>query len=173
MLDATLLILLVTVACAGIVLAVMQLPGSWLILAAALGYDWYYGFSRIGWKWLVALTVLAAAAEVVEALSSAVIARRAGASRRASIGALLGGLIGMFSLSFVVPIPIIGTIAGGFLGCFLGALLGEMTQHDDLTKGTRVGIFAMIGRLLGLIAKTAASLTIAGAVVLLAVFDRF
>jgi uncharacterized protein YqgC (DUF456 family) len=162
MLDATLLILLVTVACAGIVLAVMQLPGSWLILAAALGYDWYYGFSRI-----------AAAAEVVEALSSAVIARRAGASRRASIGALLGGLIGMFSLSFVVPIPIIGTIAGGFLGCFLGALLGEMTQHDDLTKGTRVGIFAMIGRLLGLIAKTAASLTIAGAVVLLAVFDRF
>src|SRR5262245_45767082 len=159
MINIALLVLLILVACAGIVLAAMQLPGVWLILAAAAGYDWYHGWTCIGWKWLLAMAVLAAMAEIIEALSSAIVASRAGASRRASVGAILGGLIGMFMLS--LPLPIIGTIAGGFIGCFAGAVVAELTVHDDMMKGARVGVFAMIGRLLGLIAKTMAAVTIA------------
>lgn len=174
--NVLLLILLIVAAIAGVLLAAMQLPGTWFILAAATAYDWMAGFQRIGWRWLAALAVVAAAAEVIELLSSSAVARKAGASRRASIGALVGGFIGMFAFS--LPLPIIGTIAGGLIGCFAGALVAELTHpaHDAgaatarLAAGTRVGLFAALGRLLGLVAKTAAAFMIAGAVVSLSIF---
>jgi uncharacterized protein len=167
MIDWLLLGALVLLAAGGIVLAVFQLPGTWLILASAAVYDWHYAWQRIGWKWLVCLLVLATLAELLDTLASLVAARRAGASRRAAVGALLGGLIGMIVLS--IPVPVIGTVVGGFIGCFVGALIGELTVRDDLAAGVKVGVFATLGRLIGLMAKTAAALAIAGATLLLAV----
>jgi uncharacterized protein YqgC (DUF456 family) len=166
MIDWLFLGALVLIAFGGIALAVFQLPGTWLILLSAAGYDWHYGWQRIGWKWLVALLVLAALAELLDTLASLVAARRAGASRRAAIGALLGGLAGMILLS--VPVPVIGTVVGGLLGCFAGALIGEISVRNDLAAGAKVGVFATLGRLIGIMAKTAAALAIAGATVLLA-----
>jgi len=150
----------------GVALAAFTLPGSWVILASAVGYDWYFGWQRFGWKWLVALGAIALAAEIVELAASAVVAGKAGASRRAAIGSLIGGFAGMLLLS--VPIPVIGTILGGFIGCFIGALAGEMTLRDDLRSGVRVGLFATLGRLLGMMVKISAAMAIAGAVVSLA-----
>lgn len=171
MLDILLICILILFAVAGMVLAVLQLPGSWLILAAAVGYDWYHGWQPIGWKWLLALTLLAAAGEVAELFAAAVVAKRAGASRRAAIGALVGGLLGMIFLS--LPLPIVGTIAGGFFGCFLGALAGELTLHNNLERGARVGILATIGRLLGMMIKTAVAMTLAGVTVSLAIANKW
>lgn len=154
------------IAVVGVLLAALQLPGTWLILAATVGYDWYHHWKIFGWKWLVALASAALVAEVIETGASYVIARKGGASRRASIGAVIGGLAGMILLS--LPIPIIGTILGGMIGCFLGALVGELTVRDDLATGTKVGIYATIGRLIGMIAKTSAAVVIAGIVLVLA-----
>jgi uncharacterized protein YqgC (DUF456 family) len=160
MIDLALLLLLILIAVAGVLLAALQLPGTWLLLAAAVGYDWYYSWQRIGWKWLLALAAVAVVAEVTDSLASLIAARRAGASRRAAVGALLGGFAGMILLS--VPVPLIGTIVGGLIGCFLGALLAELTVRDDLRAGARVGVFATLGRLAGMASKIAAALVIAG-----------
>lgn len=171
MADIGLLIVLFVVALAGLVLAALQMPGTWLILASAVAYDWHYHWQRLGWKALVALGVVALLAEVLELSASVVATRKAGASRRASWGALIGGFAGMILLS--VPIPLVGTIIGGLIGCFAGALVAEMTVRDDLRAGTRVGVFAAIGRLLGTIGKLAAAIVIAGSTLALAVLAMF
>lgn len=162
--DVLLLICLALLSLAGVLLAALQLPGTWLILAAATAYDWYFGWERIGWTLLAGLLVVAVAAELSEALAGAVVARKTGASRRASVGALVGGFLGMLLLT-PVPVPVVSTIAGGLVGCFLGALIGELTLHDDVSVWAKVGFAATIGRILGMMIKLAAAFVIAGAVV--------
>ena len=165
--SVLLLVMLSLFALAGILLSVLQLPGTWLIIACAIGYDWYHGWQSLGWQWLVGLGAVAVVAELIDSLAAVAAVRRAGASRRAAVGSLIGGFSGMILLS--LPVPILGTIAGGLLGCFLGALVGEMTVRDDLGAGARAGLFATLGRVIGMMAKTAAALMIAGATVSLAV----
>ena len=105
------------------------------------------------------LAGLAVAGEVWEFLSSAWLARRAGASRRASWYALAGGIVGIFVFS--LPVHVIGTLAGAVLGCFVGAVLGEMTQRDDWAGATRVGFSAAAGRVLGTVGKLTLTLVMA------------
>lgn len=171
--DYLLLIILVFLAVAGVVLAVFQLPGTWLIIVAAVGYDWYHDWQRFGWLWLVILILFAGLVELFEFLAGALVARQAGASRRAAVCAMLGGFLGMFLFTIPIPIPGVGTIIGGLLGCFLGALVGELSLDKDLKTGARVGTFATIGRLIGLIAKSSAAIVIAGTTVSLAVYSFF
>lgn len=161
------LVSLVVLSLAGMLLAVVQLPGTWMILISAIGYDWYFDWQRFGWKWLVGLGLLAVAAEVVDSLASVVAAQRAGASRRAAVGALIGGFAGMLLLS--VPVPVVGTVIGGLFGCFAGALGAEMTKRNDFAAGAKVGLFATIGRIIGLVAKTSAAVAIGGATISMAV----
>lgn len=166
--DLLLLVILVLIAVCGIVLAVFQLPGTWLILAGAAGYDWYHGWERIGWEWLVALLVLAVVVEGIDFLAGLVAAKRAGASRRAAVGALIGGFLGMIVLTIPIPIPGVGTVIGGLLGCFAGALIGELSLRKDWMTGARVGLFATLGKIAGLVVKTSAAMAIAGTVVAVA-----
>jgi len=161
--DYLVLSTLVLLSAGGIVLAVLQLPGTWVIIASAVGYDWYYDWQRIGWVWLVSLVVFAVIAEVFDSLAGVVAAKKAGASRRAAIGALVGGIVGM--LVFSIPVPVFGTVVGGLLGCFVGALAAELSLRKDFSTGAKVGLFATIGRLVGIVAKTSPPLIIAGAVV--------
>lgn len=161
--DYLILSALALLSIVGIVLAVLQLPGTWLIIASAVGYDWYYDWQRIGWVWLVSLTAFAVIAEVFDSLAGVMAARKAGASRRAAISALIGGIVGM--LAFSIPVPVFGTVVGGLIGCFIGALVAELSLRKGLGAGAKVGLFATIGRLVGIIAKTSAALIIAGAVV--------
>jgi len=149
------------------------LPGTWLILASAIGYDWYFDWTQIGWPWLVGMGIFAVIVEVFETLAGAVAAQRAGASRRAVIGALVGGFAGMFVFTPLVPIPVVGTIVGGLLGCFAGALTGELSLNKDLATGARVGLFATIGKIIGLVAKTSAAIVLAGAAVACAAWTMF
>jgi len=164
--SIALFILLVLIAIAGIILATFQLPGVWIILAAAVGYDGYLGWQAFGWKWLLALTLIAGVGELLDALAGAALAHRGGASRRASLGALIGGFAGM--IVFTIPVPLIGTIIGGLLGCFLGAVIGELSLHDDLYRGARIGALATAGRLVGIVLKTAVAIAVAGAIIVLA-----
>lgn len=164
---------LVVVALVGVLLAALQLPGVWLILAAAAGFDWSQGWRMIGWKWFAALIAIAIMAEVFDALSGVIAARKAGASRRAAVGALLGGFIGMIMLSVPIPIPGVGAIVGGLLGCFLGALIAELSLNKDLATGAKVGLFATIGKIIGLAARTSAAAAVAGTVISLAAWSIF
>ena len=169
MIDWILLGALVLIALSGIVLAVFQLPGTWLILVSAAGYDWHYGWQRIGWKWLGG--VGGAGGDGGAAGDAGVTRRREtrrGQSPRAAIGALLGGLAGMILLS--VPVPVIGTVIGGLLGCFAGALIGEISSPQRPCRGgKRSGVFATLGRLVSVSwPRPRPALAIAGGTVLLA-----
>jgi len=164
--DALWLTGLIVACLVGVALLLLQLPGSWLIVAVALVYDWHYGWQRIGWPIDLMLLGLAAAGELIELLTSAWLARRAGASRRAAIFGLLGGMAGM--ILFSVPVPIVGTLIGGVLGCFAGALIAEMTVRDDALGATRVGAAAAAGRVLGTTAKLATALAMCGVAIIAA-----
>ncbi len=149
--DAIWLVGLGAVCLLGLVLAVFQLPGGWLILVSALGYAWHGGWSNLPRWVLYVAALLVVTGEAWEFASSAWLARRVGASRRAAWYALAGGFVGMFVFS--IPIPVIGTIAGAVLGCFFGAVLGEMSHRDDWGGAARVGFGAAAGRVLGTIGK--------------------
>lgn len=149
------------VAClAGVVLAVVQLPGTWVILAAAIAYAWHGDWSRLTPTVLAVLAGMALVGELIEFLASALVVRRAGASRRASWYALGGGFVGMFVFS--LPLPVIGTVAGGVIGCFVGAVIGEMTVRDDIMGVARVGLLAAAGRALGTVGKLVVAVAMAG-----------
>jgi hypothetical protein len=153
---------------AGVVLATFRLPGTWLILLGALGYAAYTHGAGIGWWSVGLLAGMALLGEVVEFFSSLWTARRTGASRRAGWYGLAGGIIGM--IVFSIPVPVIGTILGGALGCAIGAVIGELTVHDDLGRGLRVGVFSSIGHALGAVAKLWVAVVMAAMTMAVAVF---
>jgi uncharacterized protein len=161
--DLILLVLLLTVCLGATFLTVLQLPGTWVVLAAAAAYGWYDGWTRLGWQTVAALAGIAALAEVAENLTAVWFARRGGASRRAAWWGLAGGFAGAFLLT--IPIPIIGTIVGAALGCFAGAVAGELSLDRAAGASARVGVYAAVGRTLGTVLKIAATVIMAGIVV--------
>lgn len=127
---------MILVGIAGVVLP--ALPGLPLMFFGMLLAAWAGDFNRIGVASLVVLGLLTGLSVVVDFLSSAVGAKRAGASRLAVIGALVGSVVGIF---FGLP----GLLAGPFVG----ALAGEFLHARKLAQATRVGIATWIGLLLG------------------------
>jgi uncharacterized protein YqgC (DUF456 family) len=164
-----LLIALAVVCFVGILLAVLQLPGTWIILVAAVGYSWHSGWDSPNLSMIALLGGMAVFGELLEFAASALLSRRMGASRRAAWYGLLGGLIGMFIFS--LPVPVLGTIAGGIIGCFLGAVLGEMTARNGVSRAAKVGLISAVGRALGTVTKLVVALAMAGLAVGVAVVD--
>ena len=142
----------------GTALTAVRLPGTWWILATAVGFLWWKDFPA-GYGWPLGLLAAAAViGEIVELISSLILTQRAGASRYAGWGGMLGGILGAIFLSFLVPIPIVGTVAGALVGCFLGAALVEFQARKRLGQGTRVGFFAALGFVLGMATKVAVAM---------------
>ncbi len=158
--DYVWLVSLVVLCFVGVALTVVRMPGTWLIMAAAAACSWHFDWASPSWKIVVALGVMALLAEGLEMAASLITAHKAGASKRALWYAMAGGFLGMFM--FTIPLPIIGTVLGGALGCFAGALIGEISQHDDLAKGAKVGLFAAVGQVLGTMAKSMIAVVMAG-----------
>lgn len=157
--DILLILGLILICGAGVIVTLFQLPGTWLSVAATLGYAWYYDWQRIGWKSVAAVIVVAGVAEIVEVVSGAWMSRRGGASRRATWFGFFGGIAG--ALLLTVPVPVIGTVIGAAVGCFGGAFLGEITSNRTLGEGARSGYYAALGRTLGAVLKLAAAMMIA------------
>jgi uncharacterized protein len=121
-------------------------PATLLIWGAALVHALLTGFVPLGWGYLAALAVLAAAAMLVDNIAAAWGAKKFGGSSQAAWGALLGGLLGMFFGPF-----------GFLLLPFLGAVLFEML----LSKKPMLGaIKSGIGTLLGILGGVGAKLLI-------------
>lgn len=157
--DAVLTGLLIAVCLGSAILTVFQLPGTWIVLAAAAGYAWYGEWARIGWRTLAVLAAVAIAAELAETASSFWLAKRGGGSRRAAWWGLLGGLAGAFLLT--IPVPIVGTLIGAAAGCFGGALAAELSLDRRTFDGVRIGLYSAIGRIFGTVLKIAAATAMA------------
>lgn len=144
-----------------VLLVVAGLPGTWLMILAAIAIDC---LDRI---WLPAgspltfhpLSILAAilvglVGELLEFALSAVGAQRFGASRRGMVGAMLGGLGGALAGTALIWIPVVGTIIGALLGTAAGAVIGETWGgQKTMQEAAKPAIGAVIGRVLGTLAK--------------------
>jgi uncharacterized protein YqgC (DUF456 family) len=147
--------------CIGVTL--IGLPGTWLMLGAALSIE-ALDVPLFGWWALGIAGGLAILAEVAETMSGAAGASAAGASRRAAVGAIVGGIIGAIGGTFLIPIPVIGSIVGSVVGAAAGAMGMELSKHQSIRTSTSVlavGKGAAIGRMLATVIKSAFALAMA------------
>jgi uncharacterized protein YqgC (DUF456 family) len=151
------LILLAIVLFAALLLIPLGLPGTWVMIAAAMGYGYLAG-EGIGFPTLLLAFGLAIVGEVIEFTLAARYTRKYGGSRRAGWGAIVGGIIGAI---VGVPVPIVGSVIGAFAGAFLGALVAERTRGGTTGDATRVATGALIGRATAVAAKSAIGVAIA------------
>ena len=161
--QATLLILVLVIQVGGMLLLLVNLPGTWVVLATIVVYGLVTGFAAYGWPFIIALAVLGVLGEVLEFLASAVGAQRFGASRGGVIGAVVGVFPGVILGSLLVPIPLLGTVIGAFAGAFLGAFLWELSQKRPWDEAFRAGLGAMLGRTGAVIAKLVIAIAMSGA----------
>jgi uncharacterized protein YqgC (DUF456 family) len=141
--------ILVSVGFAGTILPV--LPGAPLIFGGLFLAAWIDNFQRVTWVTLAVLGVLTVLSLVVDFVATGISAHRVGATRLATIGALLGSLIGIF---FGIP--------GLILGPFVGAVAGELMSHGQIEQASRVGVATWTGLILGTVAKLGLAFTMVG-----------
>lgn len=121
-----------------------------LLLTAADGLTWSDGVL------LGAVVLIALAAEGLVYLAQAYGAKRAGASWKGVVGAVLGGVLGLFILQ---PVGIL-------IGPIVGAVAGELIGGKRGGEAFRAGLGALVGTLGGVVLKFAAAVTMVGLVVL-------
>ncbi len=127
---------------AGTVLPI--LPGTPLMLVAAIAHRLYFGSTSAS-NWVLAvLAVLTVFSLVLDHLASTCGARKLGATWRGMLGAILGAVVGLF-FGFV----------GILVGPFIGAMLLELAGGYPFKKALRAGFGAFIGLIAGAVGKFA------------------
>jgi len=145
-------------------LNLISLPGNWIAIASLAIYVWLgpdEGRLAIGWPTLAAAFALGVGGEVIELFAAAAGAKRAGASRRSTVFALIGSFVGAITGAVVgIPIPAIGSILAAVLfggaGATLGAMYGEWSDGRPWRESWAVGHAAFWGRTMGMFGKMAA-----------------
>lgn len=119
------------------------LPGTTIILAAAVMHHFALGEERsVGWWTLGGLVVLTIISHVLDFVSGAMGAKKFGATRWGAIGGILGALVGIF---FGLP--------GIFFGPLAGVLIGELLGGKGLLPAGRSTWGTLIGTTVGMVAK--------------------
>ena len=151
-----------------VLLVVAGIPGTWILIAAAVlidGFDWLWlpegsPFTFHPITILVAVA-LGAVGEALEFGLAALGAKRFGASKRGMISAIVGGMVGGLVATFAIPIPIVGTLLGAAIGTALGAIIGETWNGErTLAQSAKPALGAVIGRVLGTLAKLPVALSV-------------
>ena len=142
-------VLLVFVGLIGLILPI--LPGPALIFAGLVLAAWAEDFAHVGSMTIVILAVLAILAHAIDFIAGAFGAKKFGASRWASFGALIGAVVGVF-FGFI----------GVLIGPFIGAFLGEFMVKNHIHSATRAGIGSWLGVILGTAAKVALGFVMIG-----------
>jgi uncharacterized protein YqgC (DUF456 family) len=137
------ILLLLGVLLLALFLIPLGLPGTWVMVIAAFGYNYMVPGDPVGTPTVLGVAVLALVAEFFEFTLAARYTKKYGGSRRAGWGAILGGFVGAV---VGVPVPIIGSVIGAFAGAFVGAWLMERSRGDQAGDATRVATGALLGR---------------------------
>ncbi len=141
--------LMMVVGVAGVVLPV--LPGLPLTFAGMVLAAWAGGFEQVGWVSLSLLGLLTLLSVVVDFLSTALGAKRVGASRLAIVGSGIGTFAGLFFLPL-----------GLFVGPFAGALAGELLHGRKVGMATKVGLATWVGLVAGMVLKVGLAFAMLG-----------
>ncbi len=138
-------ILLMLIGLAGCLLPI--LPGTPILLAAAVVHRLYFGDTGPSLLVLGIMTLLTILSLIFDQLASMFGAKRMGATWKGVTGAVVGGLIGLF---FSLP--------GILLGPFIGATVFELFGDREFRDALRAGVGATLGLLLGAVGKVAVSM---------------
>ena len=152
------LLLLLTACLVAFASLLLGLPGTFLIVVAALMYAWATGFAAVTWSTIGWLLLLAAIGEGVEIFAGAAGAAGERPSRRAMIGALLGSVIGG-----LVGTPVlfgVGSLLGALAGAFIGAAVAVISEGGTMGAALSTGLAAFRGRLLGFVLKAAVAVVL-------------
>jgi uncharacterized protein YqgC (DUF456 family) len=140
-------------------LFIPAIPGPTFLLIGLMFAAWAEDFVYIGWGTISGLIILTALAFFVDFVAGALGAKKSGASRRATYGALIGAIFGLF----------FGLI-GVFIGPFIGAFLGELSVRKQSKQAAQVGISVLIGIIIGAAAKVAIGFVMIGLYVIVRYF---
>jgi uncharacterized protein YqgC (DUF456 family) len=155
-----------------VLLVVAGLPGTWLMILAAIIVDcvdrmWLPPGSPLTFHpvTIVVAIVVGLVGELLEFAMSAV-----GATKRGMLGAMIGGVAGALAGTALIWIPILGTIVGALVGTAAGAVIGETWRgQKSMKEATQPAIGAVIGRVLGTLAKLPVAVIVL-AILVVAVF---
>ncbi len=153
------ILLLAVILFVSLIMIPLGLPGTWIMVAAALGYWILVPAGGVGMFTTIGTGVLALVGEGIEFSLAGRYARKYGGSRRAGWGAIIGGMVGAF-MGIPVPIPFVGSMIGAFVGSFVGALVAELSRGSGGGAATRVAWGAFIGRVVAAAAKVAIGIVI-------------
>ncbi len=127
-------------------------PGTTVILAAAILHRIMLGSGKgLGWWSLGLLAMLTLASYAIDFAGGWFGAKRFGATRWGTLGAVAGALVGLF---FGLP--------GLLLGPVVGALLGEIIAGMKLIDAGRAGWGALLGNLVAMLSKLLIALAMVG-----------
>jgi hypothetical protein len=138
---------------ASLVSLIFGLPGTFLIVGAALVYASATGFAAVRWSTVGWLLLLALAGEGMELFAAAAGAGGERPSTRVTIFTLTGGIVGgIAGAPFLLGL---GSLLGALAGAFAGASIAVVLQGGTTGSALRTGLAAMRGRLLGFVLKSA------------------
>jgi len=119
------------------------LPGTTIILAGAIIHRMMLGADKsISWIIIAGLGLLTLVSYGLDFLGGYYGAKRFGATRWGTFGAVIGAIVGLFF-----------GIIGLFVGPVIGALLGEFIAGKRLVDAGRAGWGSLLGNLAGMLAK--------------------
>jgi uncharacterized protein len=140
-------IVLFAVGLIGTVLPVI--PGTTIILAAAVIHRIMLGAEKsVGWWTIAILALLTLLTYLLDFLSGYFGAKYFGATKWGMFGAVLGAIVGLFF-----------GIIGLFVGPVIGAVAGEFIAGKRMIDAGRAGWGSLLGNLGGMIGKLVISLT--------------
>ena len=141
----------VLVAIGIVLLPIPAIPALGIVYAGVFLAAWADGFARIGWFSLAVMLALTVFGSLADNVATLIGARRAGASWWGVAGATAGMLVGMI---FGLP--------GLILGPAVGAFVFEYARNPDFRAAGWAGAGGVFGFLLGIVAKSAFGILIAG-----------
>ena len=134
-------IVLMAVGLIGTLLPVV--PGTTIILAAAIIHQIMLGTEKsLGWWNIAALVLLTLLSYALEFAGGYFGAKRFGATKWGALGATLGAIAGLF-----FPFP------GLIVGPVVGAIAGELVAGKRLVSAGRAGWGTLLGNVAGMLGK--------------------
>ena len=140
----------------GVILTSVGLPGNLFILLLAVVYGWQEGFSQLTYSWLLILAGMWLSGELLEFFAGVRGAKKARASKWATIAAVVGSIAGGIIGTGILPI--IGTVIGAVLGGFAASYCAEYIYTSDKIKAQQVAKGVLKGQLLGMLIKLAVAI---------------
>jgi len=129
------------------------LPGTFMILGAAVLYGFLTGFAKITGSMLLLMLLFTIIGEVAEYIFGVIGAKRYGSSTKGIVFSIVGGFFGA-----ILGAPLffgLGAIIGALCGAFIGAVLVELYTYglEEWKQALRSGWGNFLGRMAGMFFK--------------------